>query len=270
MKNALKIFIFAVAVTAFYDYVGQMVPQKVTYPPKTLVIRPDLTTDEMVEVGREIVGGKGTCLTCHTIGADKPGRYPDLANIGARAATRKKGYSDVDYLAESIYEPNNYIVEGFLPGMPFINKPPINLTDQEILCVIAYLQSLGGTPTVTMQTKLKYASAQKQPAEAEAPASAASALEKAGREIFTKYACYTCHNIDKPGKLLGPSLYDIGNQLSEAEIEESIMDPDAKVVEGFPKGLMKATLTGLGVYSKITKEELETLVKFLASRKGNQ
>jgi hypothetical protein len=40
--------------------------------------------------------------------------------------------------------------------MPTINRPPIGLTDQEILCVIAYLQSLGGTPTVTLQTSHRY------------------------------------------------------------------------------------------------------------------
>ena len=40
--------------------------------------------------------------------------------------------------------------------MPAINKPPIGLTDQEILCVIAALQSLGGTPTVTLQTNHSY------------------------------------------------------------------------------------------------------------------
>jgi hypothetical protein len=40
--------------------------------------------------------------------------------------------------------------------MPPINKPPIGLTDQEILCVIAYLQTLGGTPTVTLETKHHY------------------------------------------------------------------------------------------------------------------
>ncbi len=45
---------------------------------------------------------------------------------------------------------------GFNPGMPVISKPPIGLTDDEILAVIAYLQSLGGTTTVTMQTKLPW------------------------------------------------------------------------------------------------------------------
>ena len=45
---------------------------------------------------------------------------------------------------------------GFNPGMPVINKPPIGLSDQEILCVMAFLQTLGGTATVTMQTSHHY------------------------------------------------------------------------------------------------------------------
>ena len=40
--------------------------------------------------------------------------------------------------------------------MPPVNQPPLGLTDQEILCVIAALQALGGTPTVTLQTKHRY------------------------------------------------------------------------------------------------------------------
>ncbi len=42
--------------------------------------------------------------------------------------------------------------------MPPVNMPPIGLTDQEILCVIAALQAQGGKPTVTMQTTHKYLS----------------------------------------------------------------------------------------------------------------
>ena len=73
-----------------------------------------------------------------------------------RAKTREPGLSDIDYFAQAMYEPNAFIVPGFNPGMPTINKPPIGLTDQEILCVMAYLQTLGGTPTVTLQTKHRY------------------------------------------------------------------------------------------------------------------
>jgi hypothetical protein len=87
VKNALVIFGFTVLVTLFYWYVGQQVPQKETYPPRSLEIRPDLITEEMVEIGQEIAGGKGTCLTCHTIGSTSGTlRFPDLANIGAAAS----------------------------------------------------------------------------------------------------------------------------------------------------------------------------------------
>jgi len=140
------------ATTAFYTYVGQMVPQKEVLAPQETAMASDMTTDDMVRVGREIMEGKGLCLTCHTIGKTGALRFPDLAGIGAVAGSRVPGMSDIEYLAESMYEPTAYVVEGFPPAMPAINRPPIGLTDQEILSVIAALQSLGGTPTVTLQT----------------------------------------------------------------------------------------------------------------------
>jgi hypothetical protein len=142
--------------TGFYAYVGQMVPQKEVQPPAEIVLKSDLTTADMVKVGREIMEGKGFCFTCHTIGKTGALRFPDLAGVDVRAKSREPGLSDVDYFAQAMYEPNAFIVPGFNPGMPPINKPPIGLTDQEILCVIAYLQTLGGTPTVTLQTKHHY------------------------------------------------------------------------------------------------------------------
>jgi mono/diheme cytochrome c family protein len=150
----LKIGALAVATTAFYTAVGQMVPQKEVYPPKETALKKEMTSDEMIKAGKEIVEGKGLCSTCHTFGKQGALRFPDLAGIGGRAGSRVAGLSDLDYLAESIYEPGAFIVPGFNPGMPVINKPPIGLTDQEILAVIAYLQSLGGKVTVTMESKV--------------------------------------------------------------------------------------------------------------------
>ena len=151
-----RIGALVIATTAFYAYVGQMVPQKEVQPPPEVVVKADLTTADMVKVGREIMEGKGLCLTCHTIGKTGALRFPDLANVDVRARTREAGLSDVDYFAQAMYEPNAFVVPGFNPGMPTINKPPIGLTDQEILCVIAFLQTLGGTATVTLQTSHAY------------------------------------------------------------------------------------------------------------------
>jgi hypothetical protein len=168
----LRIGALVVLSTGFYTYVGQMVPQKEVLPPQETVIRSDLTTADMVKVGQEVANGKGLCFTCHTLGrTEGPFRFPDLAGVDVRAQSRVTGLSAVEYFAQSMYEPDRFIVPGFNPGMPTINKPPIGLTDQEILCVIAYLQTLGGTPSVTLQTSHAYYTAPAAPGAA--PASAA-------------------------------------------------------------------------------------------------
>jgi cytochrome c2 len=275
VKTALKLFLFTLLVTAFYTYVGQMVPQTEVHPPKSRDIRPDMTQDELVEAGQDIVGGKGTCLGCHTLGADKPGRFPDLGGVGARAGKRKPGMTDVEYLAEALYEPNAYIVEGFTPGMPTINKPPIGLSDQEIIAVIAYLQSLGGTTTVTLGTHLKYASA--------APASPASAAPQAQaapvaaapapsepaspHDLLQRGNCLQCHSFKPAEKSVGPGLYDVGLRLRPAQIYESIMDPDAVTAQGYPKGVMAAALTGAGFYAKTSASEIKAIVGYLSTQR---
>jgi mono/diheme cytochrome c family protein len=169
----VRIGALVLATTAFYTYVGQMVPQKEVQPPQETALSSDITTADMVKVGRGIMEGKGICLTCHTIGKTGALRFPDLAGVGVRAKTRVAGLSDVEYFAQSLYEPTAFIVPGFPPAMPPVNQPPIGLTDQEILCVIAALQSLGGTPTVTMKTTHHYYNGTSAPAAAQTSAAPA-------------------------------------------------------------------------------------------------
>ena len=179
----VRIAALILATTGFYTYVGQMVPQKEVQPPQEIALKADLTTPEMVTIGRQIMEGKGLCFTCHTIGKSGALRFPDLEGVDVRAKTRVAGLSDVEYFAQSIYEPSAFIVPGFNPGMPVINKPPIGLTDQEILCVIAYLQTLGGTATVTLQTTHHYnapAAAPTAPAPSTTPAPGAPPLPAPG------------------------------------------------------------------------------------------
>ncbi len=270
MKTGLKIFAFAILVSLFYSYVGQTVPQKITYPPESATLSSDMTSVELAEAGAEIVAGKGTCLGCHTIGSHSESlRFPDLGGIGAVAAQRVEGQDDIAYLAESLYEPNEYIVEGFLGGMPIINRPPIGLTDDEIKAVIAYLQGLGGTPTITLATDIGYkteAPAAGSPSQAAPATSVGAGLDGPG--VFAAYGCAACHNIDTPDRGVGPSLYDTGSRFSTAQIYESIMDPDAEVAEGFPGGVMTATLSANGFYKKVSSEELKALVDYLKSKQG--
>jgi mono/diheme cytochrome c family protein len=152
VPEAAKIGALVLGATAFYTYIGQLVPQKQVLPPKETVMSTEMTTQDLVRVGQEVASGKGLCFTCHTVGKSGSLRFPDLAGIATRAGTRVEGLGALQYMAHSIYRPDEFIVPGFNPGMPKINKPPIALNDQEILAVIAYLQSLGGTPSVTLQT----------------------------------------------------------------------------------------------------------------------
>src|SRR5918995_2827552 len=109
IPHIIRIGALVLATTGFYAYVGQMVPQKEVQPPQETALGGNVNTDEMVKVGREIMEGKGLCVTCHTIGKTGALRFPDLEGVGARAQSRVPGLSDIDYLAESLYEPDKFI-----------------------------------------------------------------------------------------------------------------------------------------------------------------
>jgi len=184
IPHSIRVAALVLATTAFYGYVGQLVPQKEVQPPQETAFAADLSTADMAKVGRQIMEGKGFCLTCHTIGKTGALRFPDLAGVDVRAMTRVPGLNDVEYFAQSMYDPLAYVVPGFPPAMPPMNKPPFSLSDQEILCVIAYLQSLGGTPTVTLQTKHHYNSgAAAAPAPAATPGGAQPPAPPAKGEV---------------------------------------------------------------------------------------
>lgn len=153
----LKLAGLALGSTAFYTWVGQLVPQQEVQPPEVVEMSEDLTTADMVEIGQEIFEGKGLCSTCHTIGSSGALRFPDLEGIATRAGERVPGLNALEYMAQSLYEPEAYIVPGFAGGMPTVDEPPVELSDDEIKAVVAYLQTLGGEATLTMASTLPYA-----------------------------------------------------------------------------------------------------------------
>lgn len=108
-----------------------------------------ITTDQdLVNVGRKIFFGKGQCALCHTLGGDGRGKCPDLEGAGGRL-TRA-------FIYETLTKPEEYVRLDFDPAepkkyparMPAINQPPIGLNEQELLTVIAFVQSQGGKITV--------------------------------------------------------------------------------------------------------------------------
>ena len=88
--------------------------------------------------------------------------------------------------------------------------------------------------------------------------------------LFTQYACITCHNLSDPAKLIGPSLYDVANRLTVAEIYESILDPDRTLTEGYDPGLMIATLGAVQFSDKVPVPALPLMVDYLTGLKGDE
>lgn len=270
----VNIVVLALGATAFYTTVGQLVPQKEVPAPEVIEISKDVSTAEMIEIGKTIAQGKGICLTCHTIGRSGALRFPDLEGIGTRAANRIPGLSDVQYLAQSLYEPDTYVVEGFNPGMPRINKAPIGLTNDEILTVIAYLQSLGGTPSVTMETKHAYNGGGEEALAEAVDAATEERAASSGESLFERYGCAACHSTAPPAAGDAPpslSLYALGERLDHNAILVAILDPDNIPTLSESKSQeKKAAMEAAGVYNKATLDEIRAIAEFLAAPRGDE
>lgn len=92
------------------------------------------------EHGRELTVQNG-CTACHALeeGANVVG--PSWFNMGAIAATRVPNESAALYLYHSIVDPNQHVVEGFLPNlMP--QSYSEQLSEQDLADVIQYLLTL--------------------------------------------------------------------------------------------------------------------------------
>ena len=92
--------------------------------------------------------------------------------------------------------------------------------------------------------------------------------ETDGKTLFTDAAepqtCDSCHTLADAGATgtTGPNLDEVLPDLSEEQIRESIVDPDAEVTEGFAPGLMPR-------YGEtLSEEQVDALVDYLMEVKG--
>lgn len=261
----VKAAIFTLIVMGLYTYFANSIPQIESRPPQELSLEGgNVTPAQLVKAGEEIYKTKGTCEVCHRIG-QRGARAPDLAGIGGRAGGRKPGTSAKAYLIESLINPNAYVVEGYPPIMPAVDRPPIGLNRSEVWALVAYLQSLGGTVDVTLNDIPATVGAA---AAAGAGAAASVSLPgdpKAGKAVFTgKGGCMACHKAgDVPGTPVGPDLSQIARIQTPDYIMKKILDPKGMgTVAGYPAGVMPQTFG-----QTLTAREYTDLVAFLLTLK---
>ncbi|MGH7231410.1 MAG: cytochrome ubiquinol oxidase subunit I, partial [Nitrospiraceae bacterium] len=134
-----------------FAFLAWQVPQTASLAPKHEEFDPSQikTQADLIKMGQKLFFSKGQCALCHSIGPSESARCPDLMGIGAKL-TR-------EFIYESLTQPQAYLYvaydhEGpprpFSAKMPAINKPPVGLSEPELLAVIAFVQSLGGVVTI--------------------------------------------------------------------------------------------------------------------------
>jgi cytochrome c2 len=263
---SVKVGVFSVAIMGGYTYFANSIPQIESKPPQELSLEGgNVTPAQLVKAGEEIYQTKGTCEICHRIG-QKGTRAPDLAGVGGRAAKVKSGMSATQYLLESLINPGAFIVEGYPPIMPAVDKPPIALNRSEVWALTAFLQSLGGTVDVALNDIPATvggggaAGGGAAAAEVKLPGDA-----KAGKAVFMgKGTCLACHKAgDIPGTPVGPDLSQIAKIQTPDYIMKKILDPKGMgTVAGFPPGVMPQTFG-----QSLTSREYVDLVAFLLTLK---
>jgi mono/diheme cytochrome c family protein len=167
------------------------------------------------------------------------------------------------YLVESLLTPTAYVVAGFPPIMPVINKPPIGLNRSEIWAAVAFLESQGGSVDVKLDDVPQFAAA--------AAGGAAASVElpgdpKAGQAIFMgKAGCIACHKAGTIGASpVGPDLSNIAGSQTPEYIMGKILDPASKgTVSGFPAGVMPKDFG-----QRLAAREYIDLVSFLLTLKA--
>ena len=262
----VKVGLIAVVVMGAYTGYANYIPQIESKPPQELSLEGgNVTPAQLVKAGEEIFKTKGTCEICHRIG-QKGTRAPDLAGVGARAAKTKPGMTAKAYIIESLLHPNAYIVEGYPPIMPAVDKPPIGLNRSELWALTAFLESQGGTVDVTLKDIPESAG----PAAAGAGGGAAASISlpgdaKSGEAVFQgKGGCIACHKAGKIGASpVGPDLSQISKIQTPDYIMKKILDPKGMgTVAGFPPGVMPQTFG-----QTLTSKEYMDVVAFLLTLK---
>ncbi|HLH39879.1 MAG TPA: c-type cytochrome [Bryobacteraceae bacterium] len=92
-------------------------------------------------------------------------------------------------------------------GVRGTEMPATGVNDDEAWKLVAFVKSIGS-----------------QGAKEVAPGDAG-----AGKQVYARSGCASCHSIDKQGGAIGPDLSDVGRRRNLKYIEESIVKPDADI-----------------------------------------
>ncbi len=278
MRAMIPVGVFVLLIIGLFVWFGRSVPQLSRSTTAPVVIGQSAV--ELTAAGKTIFERENSCLTCHSIGEDPQARCPNLEEVWIQAATRQPELSAAEYLVQSVYDPNAYIVDGYPRNqMKPINIPPIGLTDDEIKAVLCYLVSLSTDlgPERAREIEIAqepYRQGMIAVAQATGGLTWPEGDPEEGEYVFEDMKCLKCHVVAGRGgsddENIGPDLSNIGSIQTSEYLAESLLDPNAVIVRG--KGY-----TSEGGSSKMpeyndtmTLRELLDIVAYLTTLRGSE
>jgi mono/diheme cytochrome c family protein len=193
------------------------------------------TSTADVERGRTLFVQK--CGTCHTLA--QAGTTAQIGPNLDRAFAAARAVGETDSTVEGIVKVQ---VENPRPSTdnPAVSMPANLVAGQDLDDVAAYVGAYAGVPGA-------------------APPKVPGGP---GAQVFANNGCGGCHTLAaaNAGGTVGPNLGEVLAGQKPTMIEESIVDPNAKIAKGFPPNVMPSTYG-----SMLSPTELEELVEFLAS-----
>jgi mono/diheme cytochrome c family protein len=192
------------------------------------------TSTADVERGRTLFVQK--CGACHALAqagtTAQIGPSLDAAFASARAAGQTDSTVEGIVKAQVEYpRPTN--------DNPAVSMPADLVTGQDLEDVAAYVGEYAGVPGA---------------APPQVPGGP-------GAQVFASNGCGGCHTLAaaNSGGVTGPNLDQALAMMSPTTIEQSIVDPNAKIAKGYPPNVMPSNYETL-----ISPTELEDLVEYLA------
>ncbi len=186
--------------------------------------------------GRQLFNAK--CGTCHKMAAaasvGEQGPDLDISFAAARAAGMDED-TVRGIVAAQIKHPRPS--EANFPG---VSMPADLVEGNDLEDVAAYVARYAGIPGATPP---------------EAPG------EGPGAQVYANNGCGSCHVLAaaESAGVIGPNLDEVIPGMSKAEIEESILDPNATKTPGFENAVMPDR------FDTIPKDQLQQLIQFLMS-----
>jgi mono/diheme cytochrome c family protein len=199
----------------------------------------DLQENADVDNGRQLFIEK--CGTCHALkeAGTQAEIGPDLDAAFKQARQDGMDQDTIEGVVEGQVE-NPRVTDPDDPAY----MPADLVSGQDNLDVSAYVASVAGVPGI------------EPPIPPDAPP---------GAQVFLAEGCSSCHTLAAASATgaVGPNLDDSLPGQSPQYIEESILDPDAEIAQGFGPGIMPA-------YQDLDPQSLQDLVDFLEQSAGEQ